>query len=297
MLFNTKILEDLGISTQDLHAKPMASKTQTTANTADEYVEFELPMDMLLYGFMLKTTQDTDGVAGDFIKEVIVTLDGTKVILDATGNMLKAIQLLKGKKPSTGFYPYDFADSDVKTDPIYLKQFSSATVKVIFSAAGASVKAVCTPTIYQGTRASYPKLSDFATARLLIRTFLPQKAYGTNTGDQEYAHMRTQNVKSYLFEMADNGTLSATAFANYSLKLFSANAELTPYDKIAISHIIEENTEQAGGNALATGLMYVPFPDSLKTRQFTNVNSYFNVASAGTNVQLKCLETYVLGGA
>jgi hypothetical protein len=297
MLFNTQALEKLGISTQDLHSKPMASKTQTTANTAAEYVEFEVPMDMLLYGFMLKTTKDTDGTAGDFIKQVTVTLDGSKVILDAYGTMLKAIQLLKGKKPSTGFYPYDFADEVLKTDPIYLKQFSSCTIKVIFSAAGSGVKAVCTPILMLGARSSYPVLSDFAGAKLLVRTFLPTKSYGTDTGEQEYVHMRTKDVCSYIFAMADNGTLSATLYTYYTLKLFSAGGELTPHEKIPITHIIEENTEQAGGNALTTGLIYVPFPDKLKTKNFTNVHSYLNIASAGTKAQLTCLETYILGGA
>lgn len=296
MLFNEKILGKLGINTQELHAKPMASKTQATANTADEYVEFELPMDMLLYGFSLKTTQDTDGAAGNFIKQVTVTLDGSKVILDATGDMLKAIELLKGKRPSTGYYPYNFADAELNTDPIYLKQFSSATVKVVFSAAGASVKAVCTPVLSLGSRASYPKLADFQAARLLIRTFLPTKSYGTDTGDLEYAHMRTQNVASYLFALADNGTLSGTLFGKYTLKLFSPSGELVPFENVPISHIVEENTNQANGNALTTGLVYVPFPDKLKTKQFTNVNSYLNVASAGTKAQITCLETYVLGG-
>lgn len=289
-------LKALGVQTQDLHSQPLASQTQANANTADEYVTFDLPMDMLLYGIDLICAKDTDSTLQDKIKEIEIKLDGSKVIHNLTGDMLKAISILNGKKPSTGFYNISIADPYLNCDPIYLKQYSSCKLKVTVAAGGTSVKNVITPTLQLGARQSYPRLSDLGASRLLVQTFLPQRAYGTNTGEQEYDHMRTQNVEGYLYELGDNGTLSNTAFSKLTLKLFSPNGVLTPIENVSIAQLREWSAQEANGNTLPTGLVYVPFPDKLKTSNFSNVKSYLNVASAGTNVQAKVLERYTLGG-
>lgn len=289
-------LKELDVQTQDLHSQPLASQTQTTANTADETVTFDLPMDMLLFGLDLMCAKDTDSTLQDKIKEIELKLDGSKVLHNLSGDMLKAISYLNGKKPSTGFYNLSIADPYLKCDPLYLKQYSSAKLKVTVAAGGEGVKNVITPTLQLGARQSYPKLPDLAQSRLLVQTFLPQKAYGANTGKQEYEHMRTQNVEGYLYELGDNGTLSNTAFNYLTLKLFSPTGTLTPIEEVSIAQLREWSAQESNGNALPTGLVYVPFPDKLKTTQFSNVKSYLNVASAGTNVQAKVLERYTLGG-
>jgi hypothetical protein len=291
-MFDFQWLKSLGVSTKDLESKALASKTQATANTAGETVTFDFPMDELLYGIDLQCYKDTDSTLVDNITEIELKLDGSKVVRNLTGNMIKAKALLAHKKSSTGYYRLDIADPTVGADPIPLKSFSSLQLKVTFAAGGSSVKNVVVPTLQLGSDKSYTK----PLSKVLVETFLPQKAYGTNTGDQEYQHMRTQDIIGYIYELADNGSNSNTAITQLTLKLFSSQGTLTPIDHVTVLQLREKNTQASNGNALATGLVYVAFPDALRTGQFTNVNSYLYVPSAGTNVQAKVLESYLLGG-
>ena len=289
-------LKKLQVSTKDLSLQPMESKTQATAATAGESVTFSLPMDMLLYGIDLMCTADTTGALADKITEVELKLDGSKTIRNLSGNMLKTIATMYGKKPSTGFYPIYIVDAVLDTDPIPLKQFSSCTLKVTVGAAAAGIKNVITPTLQLGARQSYGKLSDFQNGSILVETFLPQAVYGANLGDLMYEHMRSQNVYGYIIETGDADTLADTTFDQYTLKLFSANGVLTPFDHVTLAQLKEWNTQENNGNALPTGVFYIGIPDALKTRDYTNIKSYFHATVAGTNKQVKVLERAKFGG-
>lgn len=291
-----EILSKLGVTTKDTFKQTLPAKTQATANTAGESVEWDIPMDMFLFSIDLKCTQDTDGALADKISQVDLILDGSKTIRNISGNFLKAIAYLRGYKPSTGFYPISVVDEQLGTDPLYLPNYSSLKLKVTVAAAGSGVKAVITPTLQLGARSSYAKLVDTKTTKLLVETMGTTKAYSTNTGNQEYEHQRGQVIAGYLYQMADNGSASATIFSKYSLQLSSA---LQGHQKIAeevdIATLKENNTEEARGNALPTGVFYVPIRDTLKTTDYTSIKAILYIPSAGTNAQLTVLERQIFG--
>ena len=288
-----KVLEKLGVVSKDLFTKPLAPKTQATANTAGEVVEWDLPMDMLFYGVDLVNTSSVDGALLDKISQVTLTLDGSKPIRNLTGDMLKALALLRGKKPSTGYYPLNIVDEQLGTDPIYLKQFSSCKLSVTVAAGGSSIKNIVTPVLRLGARSSYGK--QLSTSKLLVELMGTAKSYGTDTGDQEYEHQRGQNVAGYLYFMADNGSGSNGIFDTMSLQLFNDSGRQIVFEQLPVTVQRETNTNQAGGNALATGLVYVPFVPNLKTTDYSTIKSILHIPSAGTKAQVTVLERQVFG--
>ncbi len=163
--------------------------------------------------------KNTDGSLVDNITQVDLILDGSKVIRNISGAFLKAIAYLKGYKPSTGFYPVSIVDEQLGTDPLYLPNYSSLTLKVTVAAAGSGVKNVVTPTLLLGDRSSYSKLLDTQTSKLLVETMGTKKQYGAVTSEQEYEHQKGQYIVGYLMQMADNDTASNTIFNKYSLKV------------------------------------------------------------------------------
>lgn len=291
-----KLLKSLGVVSKDLYAEPMNPKTQATANTAGESVTFDLPTDQLLYWIDLKVAKDTDASLVSNITEIELKLDGSKVVRNLSGAMLRAMNIYDHNKGSTGFYRLPIALPELGADPIPLNQFSSCTLKVTVAAAGDSTKNVVTPVLQLGARQSYPKLGDLGLGKVLVETFLPQKSYLTNIGEQEYEHMKANDVIGYLYELGDNNVLSDTAISYLTLELRNKTGKLTPCSKVPLAQIKEWNTIEANGNALGTGMFYLPFPDTIRTSDYTTVKSLLNIASAGTNVQARVLERYLLGG-
>ncbi|MGD6808561.1 MAG: hypothetical protein ACQCN3_02570 [Candidatus Bathyarchaeia archaeon] len=290
------LLRKLGIVDTELYEQPLTAKAQATANTAGEKITFDVPCDQLLYGIDFKCAKDTDGALASNITEVELKLDGAKTIRNLSGAMLRAENIIDHQKGSTGFYHLPIAHPELGADPISLNQFSSCQLTLTVGAAGSGVKNNVTPVLQLGSRSSYPKLSDIGLGKVLVEQFLPQKAYGANTGEQEYEHMRANEVLGYMYELGDNGTLSDSAFSYLTVQLWNSKGKKTLKEKVPFAQIKEQNTVDAFGNALGTGIFYVPFPSKIRTTDYTSIKSLLNIASAGTNCQARVLERYMLGG-
>jgi hypothetical protein len=290
-----KILKQLGVTTKELYIPTLSPKTQPTADTAGEVLEWDLGTDQFGYDITLKCAKSTDGALADNIASVSIVLDGSKTIREIPGAFLKAIALLRGAKPSTGFYTISIGDEILATDPLFLKNYSSCVLKVKVAAAGSGVKNVVTPTVNYGSRSSYSRLVDTAASRLNVELIGVTQPYGANTGKVMYEHQRGQIIAGYLYLLADNGTPSNTVFSTYTLKLSSENGHKTIHEDVDIATIREWNTQEAGGNALPTGVIYIPIPDTLKTIDYTAIKAYFNIPTAGTNAQITALERQIFG--
>lgn len=289
-------LKKLGVVDTEMYEQPLAAKTQATANAAGEKLTFDLPCDQLLYGIDLKCAKDTDDSLASNISEIELKLDGSKTIRNLSGAMLRALNIIDHQKASTGFYRLPIAHPELGADPIPLNQFSSCQLTVTVAAAGTSTKNVVTPVLQLGARASYPKLSDIGLGKVLVETFLPKKSFSTNTGEQEYEHMRANEVLGYLYECFDDGTLSDTEYNYLTLELWNKSGKKTLKEKLPFAQLKEQNTIDALGNALGTGIFYLPFSSKLRTTDYTSIKSILNIPIAATNAQVRVLERYMLGG-
>jgi hypothetical protein len=293
---NLNELKALSVSMKDTFTKPLEAKTQTTADTAGETLEWDLGIDkMFLFGIDLMCAKSTDGTLHDKIAQVTLTVDGSKTILNPIGEIIKAQALLAGKKPSTGFYPFDIADPQTGVDPLWQNHYSSVKLTVKVAAGGTGVKNVITPTLRRGQRISYPKLLDTAQSKLQVELMGTKKTYGTDTGEKEYDHQRGQVVAGYFFVMEDNGTLSNTVFDKLTLQLNGDRGREIVIENLSIAQMREYNTVQAKGNALPTGIVYLPLSPPLKTTDYSSIKTLLNIPTAGTNIAVTVLENQIFG--
>ncbi len=284
-----KIFEKFSIKTDKIKANTLSSTTQSTADTA-ETVTLELPKNKLIYGVDLRVTKDTDSTLVDNINEIRVFLNGNLIIKKYAGVVAKAIALLNGQKCSTGFYKIYFVDPQLGGSPIPADALTTFTVEIDVAKAGAGVKNVITPTLLEGFKESFP----LALNKILVEKYSISKAYGTDTGEQEYGHERTQDILGLIYDLGDNGTRSDTAFSYLTLEGKSRTEEITPYSKMAFNQIKELNTQESNGNALATGIFALTFPEGLASYRFTELRSLLNIASAGTNCTAKVIERFLI---
>ncbi len=282
-------LQKWSIPSAEIKKTSPAATAQATANTA-ETIRISIPKNQPLAGIDLRVYKDTDATLTDTVTEIRLLLDGVHTVKKMTGSMLKAIAALNGNPLSTGFYSIPILDPVIQADPIPCHKFNTIELEVDVAAGGASVKNVVAPSFFRLTKSGYPRLADWANAKILVETYNTMKQFGTVTGEQEVEHDRVWKAYGYMAEMGDNGSLSNTIFNTYSLVLIDLNGEKLVYEKANIAQERENNKQTAFGNAMPTGIVYLPFVDGIDVKQYSVVKSLLNIPSAGTNAQVKVLE-------
>jgi len=284
-----KLFSKFSIKSDKIKANTLTATDQATANSA-ETVTLNLPRNKLIYGVDLKIAKDTDGTLTDTVTEIRVILNGNLIIKKYAGVVAKAIALLNGQKCSTGFYKIYFVDPILGGSPIPADALTTFTIEVDVSAGGAGVKNRVTPTLLEGYKDSF----SMGLNKILVEKYSIQKQYGTATGEQEYEHERTQDILGLIYDLGDNGSRSDTAFSYVTLEGKSRTEETKPYEKLALPQLKELNTQENNGNALATGIFALSFPEGLASYRFTTLRSLLNIASAGTNCTAKVIERYLI---
>lgn len=284
-----ELLKNFAIKSDKIRSNTVAYKDQATANKA-ETITYNLPRTKLVYGLDLQVTKDTDSTLVDNIDEIRVLLNGNLIIKKYSGAIAKAIALLNGQKCSTGFYKIYFVDPKLGGSPIPADALSSFTVEIDVLDGGVGVKNRVTPTLLEGFKESFPN----ALNQILVEKYSIQEDYGTATGEKPYDHERTQDILGLIYDLADDGARSDTRFSYLTLEGKSRTEEVTPYFKLALAQLKELNTQENNGNALATGIFALTFPEGFSSYRFTQLRTLLNIPIAGTAAQAKVIERFLI---
>lgn len=273
--------------------RPLAQKDSGTVATAQTF-DFDLPRDRLIWKIMVSIGEDTTatGVQGtltDDLLTVQMIANGNKTIKDMTAPMAKNVAILNKDVCSTGYYNVYLKDPKImESRPLPAWIFTSLILRLVDNApAGSNYHHIRVSILESLER---PDLTGWKT---LVEKYLTWKKFGNATLWQTYEHERTYDIKGYLYEMDDNGTDSATIFDKLKLIGKSVEREDLLIDELYIAHVVEGN-KQEYQTALATGFFSLEMPATLRTRQYTNLYSYLNIPTAGTNAGIRVLERYLL---
>lgn len=269
--------------------RPIASKKDTTANTADQ-LDFDIPKDHFIHEILLQVEKDTDGSLTDTLDTIQVVGNGTKYMKDYTAAMNIEIQKMNEQRHSTGIYHLFFSDPNIpEAKPLPAWVFTSLQLKVKTVAGGSGVKNVVTPTLvesaYQG--------EDLSNHKILVEKYLRHAKYGANTGWQIYEHERAYKIFSYLYVQDDGGTVGADKFDKLKLLARSPSGELTIIGEVPVKTLVRENNARLKAD-LAEGYFFLAWAQGFPTADFSSLVSYLNIASAGTNLGVRVVERYIL---
>lgn len=295
MSFGWEIYEQRGIETESMFERPLDLWASTTVNVA-ETATIKVPNDKFIHQIHIYCAKGTvSGARGttavDEISEVRFVCDGNKYYKKMTGIQTKEVMRKNNfRTPTTGFYTLFFTDELVKEAwPLPAWLYTSISLQIDLLAAAATYYNSVDVTTFE---TDY-KNQDLTNAKILIETYAGVQAFGTATGEQKYEHDRAYKIFSYIYECADGVTLSDTKFDYLSIQAFTKEGRVFLKDKVRMVQIKENNTN-AYMSAPATGMFIVDFPMGLPAYKYTNLRSILNIPTAGTNINVKVLERYVL---
>jgi len=294
-MFSTQKTQDLNpVRTWQRRLLRQRSTTVATANT----FTFDLPRDHFIHEIHITVYESSDpdkevrvaAQLADDLLTIKVVGNGNKVLKDGNASMFKQVMKINKRKPSTGFYTLFFSDPKIaEAKPLPAWVFTSLSLILTDNAPAAlnyhDIEVVITESAYEQ--------QDLTGWRVLVEKYLTRKTYGTNTGEQQYEHERAYKVFTYLYEMDDNDTDSATVFNLIKLLGRKPEGELTVID-VPVGLLVAENNAEIGIDTLSTGFFFIEWARGFPAHEFASLYSKPNIKTAGTNIGLRVLERYVL---
>jgi hypothetical protein len=287
-----------GMSAEQILPRKVTPQVDSAANTSTTML-FTVPTDHFIHGILIQIGYDTTGTVEDPMSAsatladdattISLILNGNNYVKDGYGDMFKTVSIMNKNQQATGFYMLLCTDPKIpQAKPIPAWLFSSITLKVVTTAAGSSNYNHVSVYVLQTQRGDITQ-----PWQLLVEKYLRTLACGASTGSFEYVHERAYTVFGYVYRMDDNGTLSNTKFDWITLKAQGQQGEYRPYDMAPITLLRAENQREYMV-AMPTGYFAVEFPNGLPTYKYTSLSSFLDIPSAGTAINLRVLERYVL---
>lgn len=287
--------EKLGLDPKKVWSRPAClEKASAVAATAETF-QIAIPRDHFIHAVTISIGEGTTSAGATLADDLTVINfigNGNKYMKKLTADMVKELQVLRGENPATGLYKLFFTDPKIpEAKPLPAWIFTSLTLELTDNAPAASNFHYINVTLLESAYQD----EDLSAWKLLIEKYLTDARYGANTGWQKYELERAYKIYGYLFVMDDDGSLSDTIFTKLLLHGRQKNVgDRRLVDEVLVTHIKEQNKTENNNIAHATGYMSVGYPQGLPSYDFTSLNAYLYIASAGTDAGLKVVERYCL---
>lgn len=293
--FEWNLLKERGLEPESTLERPLDLWASATVNVA-ETATIKIPNDKFIHAISIMMSKGTvasarGGTAVDNINEIRCVCDGNKYYKKMRGGMAKEWMKKENcRAGSTGFYTIFFTGKNIpEAWPLPAWLYTSISLQLDLAAGGATYYNSIDVTLFE----SDYKQQDLASAKILIQSYATREAYGTGTGEKKYEHDRAYKIYSYIYECDDNLTLADDKFDYLIIHAFTKESRILVIDKKRMKQIKEDNTNQMIV-APATGYYHQDFPIGLPAYRYTNLRSILNIPTAGTDIGVKVMETYVL---
>lgn len=274
-------------------SRPLAVVSDAAANTAYTY-NIDLPKDHFIHEIQIQvgygTTAGLFTTLADNLANIQIVGNGNKYLKDMIGSMAINYQRTLGQRHVTGVYHLVFSDPNVaEAKPLPAWVFTSLRLNLTTTAPGASQYGSYLVTVvesaYQG--------EDLSNWKILVQKYLAWTKFGTNTGYQMFEHERAYKIFNYLYVQDDNGTVAADKFDKLKLLARQPAGELTITGETSTKTLVAQNNARQLEN-LDAGYFYLAWANGFPTSDFSSLKSYLNIPTAGTNMGIRVLETYIL---
>lgn len=282
-----------GLQPTKTWSRPLATVSDAAVNTAYTY-NIDLPRDHFIHEIQIQVGYGASAGAfttlADNLANIQVVGNGNKYLKDGIGAMFVNYQRLSGLRHVTGIYHLFFSDPNVaEAKPLPAWVFTSLRLNIATVAPGASQYGSYIVTViesaYQG--------EDLTNWKIPIQKYLLWQKFGTSTGYVMYEHERAYKIYSYLYVQDDNGTVTADKFDKLKLLARSPSGELTIVGETPTKTLVAMNNARQV-ESLDAGYFYLAWAQGFPTADFSSLKSYLNIPTAGTNIGVRVLESYVL---
>jgi len=286
------IAKQIGIAPVNLRARPACLEQVSAAAATAQTFTIAIPCDHPIHQIVISVAEGTASpgtlVDGDLVSAELI-VNGNKYIKVLTGEMIKNLCIMNKNKQATGAYTLYFTDPKIpEAKPLPGHLCTTITLKLVDNAPAASNFHYINVTLLESLREAGGDFSG-----ILVEKYLSYVSYGTNTLWQDYNHERAYRIYSYLYMMDDNGTLSDTKFNKVRVIGMWSGGEDRLSDELLVLHVKALNQAEYM-NALDTGFMAIEFPNGFDSSKYTSLKSQLNIPTAGTKIQLRVVERYVL---